>query len=221
MKISKVVPIFKSGDATNVDNYRPIALLCTFSKLLEKIVYNRLSIHIGNNNLLNTQQFGFRNNHSTLHPMLLFMNHVTVALEKKQHTVAIFCDLRKAFDCCSHEILLRKLKKLGICDISMNWFKSYLSDRTQFVSIHSENSSSRSINIGVPQGSILGPLLFLIYINDLPLCSLFVTLLFADDTTLLLSHCDINVLQIMVNEEFRKICNYFRHNKLSLHPDPI
>ena len=185
---------------------------------MEKIVYNRLSIFLQNNEVLSTFQFGFRREHSTLHPMLHFMNHVTTALEKKEHTIALFCDLRKAFDCCNHSILLSKLQKIGIKDTNLLWFKNYLIGRQQFVTINEKSSTMKTTNIGVPQGSILGPLLFLIYINDLPFCSNFLSLLFADDTTLLLSHSNINTLIQMVNSELHKIVNFFRFHKLSLHP---
>ena len=114
LKTAKVIPLFKSGDRTCMDNYRPIALLSVFSKILEKIVFTRLSIFLENNDILSKFQFGFRKDHSTVHPMLHFINHITNALEKKEHTIAIFCDLRKAFDSCNHEILLKKLDKIGI-----------------------------------------------------------------------------------------------------------
>ena len=99
-------------------------------------------------------QFGFRKNHSTVHPMLHFLNHITKALEKREHTVAIFCDLRKAFDCVNHSILLKKLKKLGVNNIELLWFKNYLSNRQQFVFLNGVSSSFCTINCGVPQGSI-------------------------------------------------------------------
>lgn len=150
--------------------------------------------------------------------MLHFINHITNALEKKEHTIAIFCDLRKAFDSCNHEILLKKLDKIVIQNVNLLWFKNYLTNRLQFVSLDNFNSKLLNINIGVPQGSILGPLLFLIYINDLPYCSSFLTLLFADDTTLLLSHSSIHELIILVNRELQKVVNFFRFNNLSLHP---
>ena len=218
LKIAKIVPVFKSGEVTSMDNYRPIALLDTFSKILEKIVCGRLSSFLEFNKLLSTQQFGFRKDHSTLHPMLLFMNKLTEAFEKKQHSIAIFCDLRKAFDTVNHNTLFKKLQRFGIVGIELEWFKSYLFERSQFVSINNISSKFLNINCGVPQGSVLGPLLFILYIDDLPQCSNLITYLFADDTTLLLSHSDINILIAMVNIELKKISYYFRQHGLALHP---
>ena len=219
LKIAKVVPIFKAGDRACMDNYRPISLLSTFSKILEKIVAIRLLTYLDNNKILSKWQFGFRSKHSTSHPMVHFLNNVTEKLNKKRHTVAIFCDLKKAFDTCDHSILLMKLKKYGILGGELDWFKSYLTGRKQFVNIKNQSSSLLDILLGVPQGSILGPLLFILYINDLPLSSQFLALLFADDTTLLYSHDDIQSLTEIANREFQKICEYFRINKMVLHPD--
>ena len=186
MKIAKVIPLFKSGDPLLLDNYRPISLLSSFSKILEKIVANRLCNYLELHNLLSNSQFGFRSGHSTIHPMTHFANHVSKALNEKKHTIAIFCDLRKAFDSCNHNILLSKLSRLGIRGAPLAWFANYLSNRSQFVCVNGVNSSLRTIQMGVPQGSILGPILFLLYINDLPLCTELLALLFADDTTLYL-----------------------------------
>jgi len=218
-KIAKVIPIFKSGDALNPSNYRPISLLSTFSKILEKIVYTRLYSYLDENSLLSKQQFGFRPKHSTTHPMSLILNHVTHALNTKNHTLLIFCDLKKAFDTCNHSILLTKLEKLGITGTSLTWFKNYLCNRKQFVSLEKFESSLLSILTGVPQGSILGPLLFLIYINDLPLHTNLLSFLFADDTALANSSDSYDELFTFANTEFQKLCTYFRRNKLSLHPD--
>ena len=134
--------------------------------------------------------------------MVHFMNKITNALENKMHTIAIFCDLRKAFDSCNHNILLNKLRGMGLSGTELLWFENYLTNRQQYVFLNGASSSSLSTRVGVPQGSILGPLLFLIYINDLPGASNLLTLLFADDTTLLFSHSDIVQLVTIVNVEF-------------------
>jgi hypothetical protein len=151
--------------------------------------------------------------------MTLLLNKVTTALNDKKHSIIIFCDLKKAFDTCNHDILLKKLYKLGIRNTELEWFRSYLTDRKQFVTLDSYDSILMTIITGVPQGSILGPLLFLLYINDLPLCSRLFSLLFADDTALTASNHNLDELYDFVNTVFQKLCTYFRENRLSLHPN--
>jgi len=149
--------------------------------------------------------------------MLHFVNYVNQALEQKKYTIAIFCDLQKAFDCVNAELLLKKLENIGINGYTLQWFKNYLTNRLQFVSVNNHNSFTCLINCGVPQGSILGPLLFLLYINDLPICSKFCTLLFADDTTLLLSDDNLPELVNKVNVELQNVQKFFRFHKMALH----
>ena len=202
-----------------MDNYRPISLLSCISKILEKIVALRLTSFLTECNILSNWQFVFRSQHLTVHPMVHFTNFLSDAINKKKHSLAIFCDLKKAFDCCDHTILLSKLEKYGIRGSELLWFKSYLTDRKQFVALNSKSSLLTEVLLGVPQGSILGPLLFLLYINDLPLASKLFALLFADDTTLLASSKSVESLVEFVNIELKKICDFFRTNKLMLHLD--
>ena len=218
LKMAKVIPVFKSGQKSSMDNYRPISLLSCFSKIIEKIVCTRLTCFLDVNNLISNSQYGFRKKHSTLHPLIHFQNFISSALDRKEHAVAIFCDLRKAFDTVDHKILLSKLQRMGVRGAELLWFQNYLTNRKQIVTINGSNSLLLSILIGVPQGSILGPLLFLIYINDLPLCSELFALLFADDTTLLLSGPNLDELLNKVNIEFKKVVDFFRSHKLALHP---
>ncbi len=219
LKIAKIIPIFKAGDKLMPDNYRPISLLPNFSKVLEKVMSNRLTLFLESNNLLCNEQFGFRKGHSTLHPLVHFLNHVAEAKNANKYTISIFCDLKKAFDTVNHKILLKKLSNIGVRGVELEWFADYLSNRKQFVHINGKNSTLLEIILGVPQGSILGPLLFLIYINDLPDCNSLKNSLFADDTSLLESHESLPVLVSKINTEFQKVITYFKINKLALHLD--
>jgi len=208
LKVAKIVPIFKSGDSQSMDNYRPISLLSVFSKILERVMCARLVTYLESNNIISPNQYGFRKKHSTLHPVIHLLNKVTQASNEKKVSLAIFCDLRKAFDTCDHEILLNKMFSMGIRGAELAWFRSYLKDRSQFVKIGNAESTLLTVLKGVPQGSVLGPILFLIYINDLPKCSLLYALLFADDTTLFASANSLEELIKFVNVEFKKIVTF-------------
>ena len=162
LKIAKVIPIFKRGDSHLPNNYRPISLLSVFSKLLEKVMYNRLYSFLQTNNILYQYQFGFRENHSTTLALLDVVDQIYAHLDKHESVVGVYLDLEKAFDTVNHAILLHKLYNYGIRGVVYEWFRNYLHNRTQFVTVNECNSEVRNIKHGVPQGSLLGPLLFLI-----------------------------------------------------------
>ena len=217
-KRGHVTPIFKAGERDNMSNYRPISVLPVFSKILERIVYDKVFSYLNDLDVLSNKQFGFRRGHSTEMPLAIALNQITLALDQRQHSIGIFLDLQKAFDVVDHSILLKKLEYYGIRGVSLEWFRNYLSGRTQLVKL-SNNVYSDPLPVlsGVPQGSILGPLLFLLFINDL--CNLPLSLkplLFADDTTLLYSHTDVDVLISTINHDLQTLSMWFKANKLLL-----
>ena len=184
LKIAKVIPLFKKNDASVIDNYRPISLLPSISKLFEKVVFLQLSEYFTCSKLLHEGQYGFRENHSTELASVELMDRIISAVDRKTLPITIFMDLSKAFDTLNHNIL-DKLYHYGIRETALCWFKDHLTNRQQYVEIDDTASDKRVITTGIPQGSILGPLLFLIYMNDISYTSqLFKFILYADDTTL-------------------------------------
>ena len=196
----------------------PLAFYLFFSKLLERIVYNRLSIFLKENNIMYEKQFGFREKHSTSHATDYLASKIYDTLDKTDKSICVFMDLSKAFDTINTDIMLSKLKHYGIRDTTYNWFMSYLSDRSQFVEIEGHMSENVcNILHGVPQGSILGPLLFNLYINDFRNCLTFgEAIMFADDTTLVFKNKDSHVLELMANEDLFSAAEWLAENKLSL-----
>jgi hypothetical protein len=217
LKIAKVIPIFKKDDIHICDNYRPISILPVFSKVFEKIVFNQLYNYFQSNKLFYIGQHGFRREHSTETATLEFVDDIIQALDKNQHPFSIFLDLSKAFDTLDHNILLSKLEYYGITNTPLMWFSSYLTKRYQYVDINGISSNLLQIRTGVPQGSILGPLLFIIYMNDIAsVSSTFHTVLYADDTNLTGTINAFNSPAVMINEELNKIHSWMCVNKLSL-----
>ena len=218
LKIAKVIPIFKNkGEQLLVSNYRPISLLSNINKIFEKLVYSRLYSFLNLHNCIFELQFGFRAKHSTNHALFSLTEMIREALDNSNFACGIFIDLQKAFDTVDHQILLKKIEYYGIRGLANNWFKSYLSNRKQFVSINGFNSKKNTMEYGVPQGSVLGPLLFLIYINDLHKAIKYSTVHhFADDTNLLVVGKSLQDIQKQINLDLRYLCKWLKANKISL-----
>ena len=183
LKLARVVPIFKAGDSSALTNYRQISVLTFFAKVFEKVVYNKILDFISDHNVLYDHQYGFRKGRSTQHAIITLVDRITKSQDMGDIVIAILIDLKKAFDTVDHKILLRKLCAYGIRGNMLKWFESYLSHRTQYVVFDGEKSDTDSIKCGVPQGSILGPLLFILSVNDICNVSpLLFKILFGDDT---------------------------------------
>lgn len=220
LKIANIIPIFKKGLQTSLNNYRPISLLSIFNKLLEKLMYKRLLAFLEKEKIIHNNQFGFRAKHSTDHAILSIIDKVQHAIDNRDISCGIFLDFSKAFDTVNHQILIQKLEYYGIRGMTKEWFISYLDNRYQFVSLGDVTSDIQSITCGVPQGSVLGPLLFILYINDFSYCSDLLDFhLFADDTNLFYKHKNLTALETTLNSELVKVHNWLCANKLLLNID--
>ena len=198
-------------------NYRPVSVLPVFSKVPERLMYNRLITYINQNHLLYNLQFGFQKGKSTHMALITLIDKISEALDDGDFVIDVFLDFSKAFDTVDHNILLQKIEKYGNRGLALKWFGSYLSNRVQYVTYNSIKSEREVIKCGAPQGSILGPLLFLIYINDLATVSRnSVPILFSDDTNLFLTGKNISELTEFLNEDLVNIEEWLRCNRLSL-----
>ena len=215
LKKARVIPIFKEGDPADMGNWRPISITCCTSKLIEKLVKKRLSSFLSKHRILSDHQFGYRTQHSTTHAILNISDSILRNFDNKKHTVSIFLDLSKGFDCVDHKILLKKLYHYGIRGPAHDFFKSYLTNRQQITSVNGTISDWLTVLCGVPQGSVLGPLLFLLYTNDLSNASNFCINLFADDTCLSLCNKSLKELNTQCNIEAARVDKWFRANKLT------
>ncbi len=216
-KIARVTPIFKDGDRADKSNYRPISILPVISRLFEKIVFNQLYQYLNGSGFLCQNQSGFREFYSTVTCLLKNSDDWYSGLDTGHQVGLVFIDLKKAFDTVDHKLLCKKLKHYGVSDRELSWFESYLTDRKQYCRVGSVDSSIGKIEIGVPQGSCLGPLLFLVYINDLPFGVQNSTVsMYADDTSLYIQSKDITQLNEALNEDLESLDNWLKGNKLSL-----
>lgn len=221
LKIAKVIPIYKKNEEYIMDNYRPVSVLPSISKVFEKLLYKQIYEYFCENDLLYTSQYGFRPMHSTELAALEFVDRILFDLDKGEIPISIFLDLSKAFDTIDHEILIRKLQFYGFEELSLQLVRSYLNDRQQYVEFGNVQSQCLRVTTGVPQGSVLGPLFFIIYVNDICKASgLFQPIIYADDTTLTATlstfrkeDCSIDDT---INKELNQICNWMKLNKLSL-----
>ena len=226
MKLAEVVPLYKGKAKNEKANYRPISLLLTVSKILEKIMYARTYSFLIETNQLYQSQYGFRKRHSCEHAIGELVSEVAKNIENMKFTVTIYLDLSKAFDTLEHSTLISKLELYGIRGVTLKWYREYLDSRKLLVKCSTKlnspptKSDTHDIEYDTAQGSCLGPLLFLIFCNDMHLNLMFLHCLqFADDTTLYLGHVDIRYLEFCVEHDLLVLQDWFRANKLTLNID--
>ena len=209
--IAKVIPLHKKNDKALLDNYRSISVLPSFSKVFERIVFNQVYEYLSINGILYKSQYGFRKSHSTEMTAIELTDTILQNLDTAKIPISIFVDLSKAFDTLNHAILFNKLELYGIKQTPLNWLINYLSQRLQFVQIGDVMSGTAPVTTGIPQGSILGPLLFILYINDIHVASVkFKTILHANDTTLIGQLCSFKCDANNMNDNIITLSNNYK-----------
>ena len=220
LKCAKIVPIFKEEDDTLPENYRSISLLSIYNRIFEKLMYPRLTKFVRDCNILYDQQYGFRSKHNTQHAILDIVNTILQNMDNGKFSCGVFIDLKKAFDTVNQEILLAKLENYGIRGVIKSWFRSYLTDRKQTTEVKNVVSEAETTLCDVPQGSVLGSLLFLLYINDIyDSSSLFAFYLFADDTSIILANNNLKELESLANRGLGNVNEWLNANKLFEHKE--
>ena len=216
-KCCKVIPLFKQGACSDLNDYRPISIIPVVAKVFERIIYNQIYDYLTKNGLLSDQQSGFRSLHSTVTALLEVTNDWAYNIDKGTVNAVVFWDLKKAFDTVDHHILLSKLYEYGVRGTSYHWFRSYLDNRKQKCFVNGSLSNSQSLTCGIPQGTILGLLLFLIYINNLPNClSISKLPMYADDTHLTFASNCVDTINEVLNRDLAKVNEWLIANKLTL-----
>ena len=221
-KLAKVNPLYKGGAKDDINNYRPISILPTLSKLIEKVIQKHLMAYLNSFDVLHKYQSGFRSGHSTETALILMTEGWLKAINEGKFVGTIMVDFRKAFDLVDHDLLLKKLSYYKCGSNFINLMKSYLKNRTQVVSVNGTKSNTAEISSGVPQGSILGPLLFLIFINDLPLVlsgKVSSTDMYADDTTIYDLQADMGTLRSNLQESLTILQKWCKQNGMLLNTE--
>ena len=218
-KIANVIPIYKKGSASDPSNYRPISLLCSIGKLLERLVFKDIYNYLHENDILYKYQSGFVPNHSTTFQLINIYHQICRTFDNHQYSCLVFFDISKAFDRVWHKGLLFKLKQNGINGKLLLWISNYLSNRKQKVIVKSSSSSLQVVTAGVPQGSVLGPLLFLIYVNDIAESVLSLTRLFADDSSLYFSASSLDDIEGIMNHDLRIVFSWASQWLVNFNPN--
>lgn len=217
LKLARIIPLHKKGPKTDINNYRPISLLNIFSKIFEKLMKAHLISFMKENDILSKTQYGFQQGRSTIDALIKFSSEIYSQLDKSKFLLSIFVDFSKAFDTVPHDLLLRKLDFYGIRGIIHEWFADYLANRSHTTMIDGQKSSTANVVMGVPQGSVLGPILFLLFVNDLPNFSdILTSILFADDANLYLKGDDPSNLILTANIELFKLYDWCIANRISM-----
>ena len=218
-KIAKLKPLFKKGSKTNPSNFRPILLLPLTSKIIEELIHKQTSSFLSNNEILYNYQSGLRKSHSTDSCLTFLHDKILKGFDKGLMTGMILVDLQKTFDAIDHDILLKKLTTIGFSNHTIGWFKLYFSNRLFRVNLENCYTDPSNITCGVPQGSILGPLLFPIYVNDMPQAVKSNLFLHADNSGLAFQAKDVIEIEKQLNENFTNICEWFVDNRPNIHFD--